>query len=140
MAFLECLATIESGGGGAFEWAELWNNPTPTSAMSQNTVIPINLTEYDYVLLVVKSTTSADGKPRGNSLLKVFKDGESPAYTSIGATSAASTKLMRKAYATNDGIHVYYGFNGASDSNSSAIPLYVIGIKTDITALNQYLL
>jgi len=140
MAFLECLATIESGGGGTFEWKELWNNPNPTTAMNQNTVIPINLTEYDYVLLVVKSSTSADGKPRGNSLLKVFKDGESLVYESIGATAAASTKLMRKAYAANDGVHVYYGFSGANDSNSSAIPLYVIGIKTDITDLNKYLL
>lgn len=142
MAFLECLMESQGGGGGgsAFGFDVLWTNPNPTQSYVHGNRIELDLTEYKYVLVIVKSTTTADRLPRAVAFLPVLQK-ETPGtyeYGGVATTSRANDRIMRKLTAVTNGIIVGYGSSGTTDQDSSGIPLQVLGIKSDMSGLDEF--
>ena len=100
----------------------LWTNPTPTSAFGAQT-ISLDLSQYKYVLVVTKSSTAEDYKPRTSIVLPVLETYDQP--ISI-ATTGSST--YRAATANANGIT----FGNNSSRNSILIPYRIYGIKGEL--------
>lgn len=99
----------------------LWTNSAPTSSFSSQT-ISLDLTDYEYVVVVVKTTTGDDTKPRGSVLVKV-DDLNSYNLVGVGTyTSGVSTAVVGVKASTT-------GVTFTVTNSSRPIPLYILGIK-----------
>lgn len=101
----------------------LWTNENPNSNFTGQT-ISIDLSEYKYVIVVIKTWTDTEYYPRTVTLLPV-SDNSNPIR--VGATS---TSRFREMNAKMSGIIISNEIN--EGSNNEIIPMYIYGIKSDL--------
>ena len=109
--------------------AKLWTNSSPTSAFSAQK-IDLNLSEYEYVVVVTTTSTMLDMKPRSASILKVTENAPNEGYEQ--KISASGTRSLREAYALKTGVMIFDTVNN-NNGNDVVIPLYIYGIKGDFS-------
>lgn len=109
------------------DWELLWTNPSPNSSFNAQT-LPLNLSNYKYVVIIAKATTSLDYLYRTSTILPI---GNSEVFLHVGATGGSA---MRDVKALSTGIE----FTAASNNNNSfVIPLKIYGIKSDLGIWND---
>ena len=106
----------------------LWTNSSPTSNFNAQT-ISLDLSEYQYIFVVTRTSTELDDTHRTIGLFNVLDDVPTlPAK--IACTGGSAT---RQVYATSTGVTFSNAtFTGGSQNNSSVIPLYIYGIKNNL--------
>ena len=120
----------------------LWENTDPTSNFTATTITATDiqnstgkiLSQYQYVLIVTKGVTTGDSLPRSNILLQVTEN-ESSNMATVGASSGYT---CRNCWISYNGIRFGAGRAGANENNQYAIPLYILGIKTDLN-IGEYI-
>lgn len=100
----------------------LWTNESPTSSYGANSV-PLNLTNYDAVLIVGRASTTV-GELSTHIVLK-----NSTNHVIFMRTSSASTTLVRAVSCNDSGVTFQGGVSGTTSSNTSMIPVNIYGIK-----------
>ena len=105
----------------------IWENPNPTEVFNEQTV-ELDLSNYEYVIVVLKHYTDGDTKPRGVGILKV----NDSIPNNYGVIQATGTFASRESYATKTGIWFSLAhIRGVSDRNNEAIPLYIYGFSAN---------
>lgn len=104
----------------------LWVNSDPTSNFAAQT-IPLNLTNYDAVLVVYKITASGTAKWWQFG----WVDGES----TVGAGKGTTYIYTRQFLADANGVQFFNGYRDSTSGASYGIPLAIYGIKGLPTSL-----
>lgn len=132
MAFIE----MDFASGGGMQYDLLWTNPSPTAQFNAQT-ISLNLSEYDYILVISEHANNLPKYPRSNVLVKVGGEkfqGLSASQDAIASGNGRSRYIQ----ATTTGVQISNAIMNTSYSNSGVIPLYIFGIK-DIGGLADYI-
>lgn len=131
------MAFYRSGGGSATETV-LWTNGSPTSSFASQTVtLSQTIENFDYIKIVFrKSTTDAD---EGILILPTKTVKESLNNTANTYRCCIGMRIGSATYVrvifVNSGVYDAIGIDSAArlsasgTSNTSAIPLQIIGIK-----------
>ena len=135
----ENLATLrKNGGGGSMTETSLWTNSAPTSSFaSQQITLSDNMTNYTYIKIKIRRSTSVSTVHSVIFLVDDFTDFTNSASKMIGAIANYGTSSTTNRYARTIG---YAAANIVSVSGStriggtgtddvSLIPVEIIGIK-----------
>ena len=107
----------------------LWINSSPTSSFAAQT-IELDLSEYQYVAVVIRTVTDQDITPRACGIFKISDNDSIPYPPRVGYSGGSGT---REIYATSTGVTISNcSFSGGAVDNTCGIPLYIYGIKNDL--------
>ena len=114
-----------SGGGGGMNMELLWTNPSPTSSFAAQTVSIANLSDYKYLIIVVKATKSA-GTYQSQILFpsvrhRVVFNGSTLTYRDVDFVANGLDFLAARNQTTYGG--------STTQNNDLVIPVYIYGIK-----------
>ena len=101
----------------------LWTNENPTSSFASQT-LELNLSAYDYVVLVVKVSTSLDYKARTNIILPVGEEYYDTSKLPVISTNAS--KNVRSVIARTTGVSISDATNANNAKNNQLIIPYKI--------------
>lgn len=114
-------AVQNAGGGSGFQIKLLWENSSPSSNFSAQT-IPLDLSSYDGALIIARIATNSDATGAFFGFI-----GQEPTITIKGATS--NTIYGRRSIISNSGVEFLQGYAGATSGSGNAIPIQIYGIK-----------
>ena len=106
----------------------LWTNENPTAAFAAQT-ISLDLSEYKYVIIVVKQNTNGDYYPRCNIILPVSASYENGWEPTIGTNGS---KINRLVMVDLNGIWISDATGSSGTYNNVDIPYKIYGIKGDL--------
>lgn len=126
-------AAIGGGGGGETE-TTLWTNPNPTSNMISETVtLSDDLTNYKYLRIEWRRTTSDDTKASMRVLSSEFKSFDSsatsPKFLMGSGTTTYSARAVVYASDTSVSFSQCRQVNGTGSVSSGCIPTKITGIN-----------
>lgn len=99
----------------------LWENPSPSSAFSAQT-IPLDLSGYDAVEVVFASSSSASAAAQ-------YAKYPIPGEGFVLQNSAVTDRRTRGAKVTATGVAFGAGYSDSAQYNNISIPLKIYGIK-----------
>lgn len=113
-------------GAGGFESVLLWTNSSPNAAFAAQT-IPLDLSDYDLVLIEGKYALETDG-----SIFSVIgRIGPEKISIACPHKSGSGGNYVRQFTATSTGVQFYDGFlGGTGTSNSANVPWRIYGMKS----------
>lgn len=107
----------------------LWTNPKPNSNFAAQT-IPLDLSEYKYVIVTTKHKVDVDYLPRTAVIVPV---GDYSNLIGLGKTNSWEERTVRYARASSSGVYftlAYWG--GDSPYQNYVIPLKIYGLKGEM--------
>ena len=104
----------------------IWTNPAPTAAFAAQT-IELDLSEYDYLIIIPKLTNSSNIVPQTSVLVKIPSGTEGYSMSSTGTTA-----WVRKFFVSTTGITFNKATTGSSNNTTNIIPYKIYGIKGEI--------
>lgn len=112
----------------------LWTNPNPTTSYSTGTVTVSSMTEYDFIKIVFRKTTSDSTEIPYIVPLSTFETMLDEAKASfLGAGYKISTTIVCRPTYYSSSTSVYFSnckqLGGSDSSRNSMIPYKIIGIK-----------
>lgn len=121
--------------GAMSKWELLWTNASPTSSFAAQT-IPLDLSDYDFVLVRYRRDTSATLK----GLVQIIKVAENYENVALLGLATADGKIGRRiTNATTTGVvfasaTLYSTYGTGTESTTVLIPEDIYGIKGVVTA------
>ena len=124
-----------SGGSSPVE-TTLWENSSPTSSMTAQTItLSDDITNYDYLKVEYRQTTSVDTRSTlvftvNDFIINGVYTEVSPKFT-LGLRGSSANQARPICYATNTTIYLQncYAIGATNSASVSCIPLKISGVK-----------
>lgn len=114
----------------------LWTNSAPTASFTAQ-ILNLDLSNYEYLVVICKYSTNQDILPRTSTLVKI--DDQETDYTGLSATNTVGSNVSRGVKASSNSVTFTACTGGSGTYNSSIIPIYILGLKKcPISNLESY--
>lgn len=114
--------------GAMAEWDLLWENASPTSSFSSQT-IPMDLSAYDVVAIAYGIFNDSDGAIKFAFAIVDSPFNSGKAFMDGAFAYAGSRNVRRYFVASSTGVDIQAGYYNTGDNATACVPYRIYGIK-----------